>query len=138
MTTTTKEKTIRVTTETEIPLQRIADLLCCAFEGGSNYWATIKKKREPQAFSFRYLADISDTPTSYTDYPLNRGGFLVVGDIEGDMEDGLLDMGTIRHGLQVMANQYPRHWNDFINDNEDADTGDVFLQCCLWGEVVLG
>jgi hypothetical protein len=54
------------------------------------------------------------------------------------MEDGLLDMGTIRHGLQVMANQYPRHWNNFINDNEDADTGDVFLQCCLWGEVVLG
>jgi hypothetical protein len=84
------------------------------------------------------VADLFDKPTSYTDYPLNRGGFLMVGDIEKDMPDALLDLGTIRSGLQVMAYSYPRHWHDFINDNEDAATGDVFLQCCLYGEVIFG
>ncbi len=62
----------------------------------------------------------------------------MVGDSEGDMPDTLLDLGTIRLGLQTMADKYPNHWHDFINDNEDATTGDVFLQCCLYGEVIFG
>jgi hypothetical protein len=131
-------ETFKITTVIDIPSERVADLLCCAFEGGSNYWATIKEKRSPLEFNFRYMADLFDKPTIYTDYPLNRGGFLMVGDNEGDMPDALLDRGTIRNGLQVMADKYTRHWHDFINDNEDADTGDVFLQCCLYGEVIFG
>jgi hypothetical protein len=138
-TNTTQQPVIfKVTTEVEISLTRVADLLCCAFEGGSNYWCHIKVKKAPETFTFRYMPDLSDRPTSYTDYPTNRGGYLIVGDTEGDMEDGLLDIGTIRFGLQTMADKYPRHWQDFMDDNEDATTGDVFLQCCLWGEVVFG
>jgi CBS domain-containing protein len=41
-------------------------------------------------------------------------------------------------GLQTMADNYPNHWHDFINDNEDAATSDVFLQCCLYGEAIFG
>ena len=137
-TTTNKPTTFKVTTEVEITLTRVADLLCCAFEGGSNYWYQIKLKKAPAEFAFRYMPDLSDKPTSYTDYPLNRGGYLIVGDIEGDMEDGLLDLGTIRYGLDTMAHKYPRHFQDLLNDNEDAITGDVFLQCCLWGEAIFG
>jgi len=139
MKTTTKPETFKITTVLDIPSERVADLLCCAFEGGSDYWAEIKEKRKPEEFVFRYMADVlGDKPTSYTDYPLNRGGFLMVGDIEGDMPDALLDRGTIRLGLQLMADKYPNHWHDFINDNEDATTSDVFLQCCLYGEVIFG
>jgi hypothetical protein len=137
-TTTNKSTSFKVTTEVEITPTRVADLLCCAFEGGSNYWYRIKLKKAPAEFAFRYMPDLSDRPTSYTDYPLNRGGYLIVGDSEGDMEDGLLDLGTIRYGLDTMAHKYPRHFQDLLNDNEDATTGDVFLQCCLWGEVVFG
>ena len=131
-------ETFKITTTLDIPSERVADLLCCAFEGGSDYWAEIKEKRKPDEFVFRYMADVlGDKPTSYTDYPLNRGGFLMVGDIEGDMPDALLDLGTIRLGLQTMADKYPNHWHDFLND-EDATTSDVFLQCCLYGEVIFG
>jgi hypothetical protein len=137
-TTTRKPVGFKVTTQVDVPLERIADMLCCAFEGGSNYWCVIKEKKQPDFFLFRYMPDLSDKPTSYTDYPLNRGGFLMVGDNEGDMPDGLLDLGTIRNGLQVMADKHPRHFRDLLDDNEDATTGDVFLQCCLWGEVVFG
>lgn len=137
-TTTQQPVTFKVTTQVEIPMQRVADLLCCAFEGGSNYWCHLKVKKAPDEFAFRYMPDLSDKPCSYTDYPTNRGGYLIVGDSEGDMPDGLVDIGTIRHGLQVMADKYPRHWQDVLDDNEDAITGDVFLQCVLWGEVVFG
>ena len=137
-TTIVEPPTFKVTTQLTIPSERVADMLCCAFEGGSNYWAEIKEKRKPEEFAFRYMPDLSDKPTSYTDYPLNRGGFLMVGDSEGDMPAALLDLGTIRLGLQTMADKYPNHWHDFINDNEDATTGDVFLQCCLYGEVIFG
>ena len=128
----------KVTTQIDITRERIGDLLSCAFEGGSNYWAVVKEKQKPEAMPFRWMANVLSDPTYYADYPLNRGGFLMVGDIEGDMPDGLLDLGTIRHGLQVMADKYPRHFSTFLNENEDADTGDVFLQCCLWGEVIFG
>jgi hypothetical protein len=37
-----------------------------------------------------------------------------------------------------MAQAYTRHFADFINQNDDAITGDVFLQCCLLGEVLYG
>jgi hypothetical protein len=41
-------------------------------------------------------------------------------------------------GLQVMAEKYPVHFNNFDSDNFDAETGDVFLQCSLFGEIVYG
>jgi hypothetical protein len=47
-----------------------------------------------------------------------------------------LDMAAIKNGLKVMAEKYPHHWQDFVSENDDAITGDVFLQCCLFGEIV--
>jgi len=129
----------KVTTEVEIPLERVADMLCCAFEGGSNYWYHIKVKKAPEQFTFRYMPDLMEKPTSYTDFPTNRGGYLIVGDNEDSMPDGLLDLGTIRAGLQLMASdKWSHHFKNLMNDNDDAETGDVFLQLCLWGDVVFG
>jgi hypothetical protein len=45
-------------------------------------------------------------------------------------------MAAIKSGLKVMAEKYPHHWQDFVSENDDAITGDVFLQCCLFGEIV--
>ncbi len=41
-------------------------------------------------------------------------------------------------GVQVMAEKYPKHFNDWMNQNDDAITGDIFLQCCLFGEEIFG
>jgi hypothetical protein len=35
-----------------------------------------------------------------------------------------------------MAVECPRHFADFLNEKADAVTGDAFLQCCLFGEVI--
>lgn len=37
-----------------------------------------------------------------------------------------------------MPVKYPRHWADVLAENDDATTGDVFLQCCLFGECIFG
>jgi hypothetical protein len=40
--------------------------------------------------------------------------------------------------LALMAEKEPRHFGDFMGENDDATTSDVFLQLCLFGEVVYG
>lgn len=131
--------TFQLITTANVSFQRAADLLCCAIEGGSNYWAEIVKVKEPKEFSFLMDSDLGgENPKPYlSDYPFN-GGSITFSDGEGDMPDTTLDLEAIKKGLQVLATEHPSHWKDFLNENEDADTGDVFLQCCLYGEVVFG
>jgi hypothetical protein len=110
-----------------------SNLLCSAFEGGSN-WYFIEKMTPPK------------TPRSATgegviykhiDYPLT-GGSLVIKAQELDDKDYILDAAAIKKGSAVMAEKYPRHYADALTENDDACTGDVFLQCCLFGELVFG
>jgi hypothetical protein len=49
-----------------------------------------------------------------------------------------LDLKAIKRGALVMAKKYPREWFNLVNDNFDATTGDVFLQCCVFGETLYG
>lgn len=44
----------------------------------------------------------------------------------------------VRAGVAVMAAKYPRHFGDLLADNSDATTGDVLIQCALFGEIVYG
>lgn len=50
----------------------------------------------------------------------------------------ILDIKKIKKGLTVMAKKEPRHFADFISEDYDQTTGDVFLQCCLFGKVIYG
>jgi hypothetical protein len=44
----------------------------------------------------------------------------------------------VRAGLQVLATKYPHHFADIVVDNSDCTTGDVLVQCALFGEIVYG
>jgi hypothetical protein len=116
---------------------RISDLLCNAFEGGSNYWYLITSQKKPPVLSFR--SDVKEV-YPHLDYPLNEGGSLKIQDMEGENRKKryTLDLEAVKRGLEIMARDYPRHWADFISENDDGDTGDVFLQCCLFGEAIYG
>jgi hypothetical protein len=139
---------IKVTTTQEVSTERIADLLTCALEGGSNYWYMITDRGAPTEIVFRTAISDEDKASAeivypHIDYPVNPGGFLMIGatDDEGDVdmtEVKRLDLDSLAKGLQVMATKYPRHYADFQAENDDAETGDVFLQCCLFGEIVYG
>jgi len=113
----TKLETIPLKVEVEYALthQRIEDLLITAFEGGINYWAQIYKTPEQPYWEAK------------------------VKDFEADKaETYQLSMEKVVEGLKVCAKKYPRHFGDFIDENGDATTADVIVQCALFGEIVYG
>lgn len=138
-----------VTVTREIPVDRVRGLLCCALEGGSNYWYFDLEYRIPDGTT---LDDFSpggrlnprhpegphhDWTRPYI-IPFVEGGALIMGADDGEERVHVLDREVLAKGLQVMADKYPRHFSDFLDENDDADTGDCFLQCCLFGTMVFG
>lgn len=120
-----------------IPEQRLADLLCCGFEGGVGYWCVITGYETPDEPRSAW-GDAEIFP--HVDYPLCGGAVLCETEVDEQIEPKklVLNREAIERGLHIMAEKYPRHWGDFLAGNEDACTGDVFIQCCLLGEVVYG
>ena len=130
---------MQITVNLDIPTQRIADLMVTAFEGGSGYWrhasdvALAVPDRAPGTI---YYAD----PAFW-----DGGGQIIVRYDDPDKDDEgestgrkVFGLTQLAKGLQIMAEKYPRHFADFVAENDDADTGDCFLQCVILGEVVYG
>jgi len=68
---------------------------------------------------------------------ISSGAAILLQEIDG--ENVLrLDRAALEPGLQIMAEKYPRHFANFAQEAEDAETGDVFIQCCVLGEIVYG
>jgi uncharacterized protein with LGFP repeats len=109
------------------------DLLCSAFEGGSNYWYRIEgyeypKGKTRQNFEYPHI-----------EVPL-AGGVVKVKDMT-DGEKGKvyrLTKTALWRGWETMRDKYVHHYADAVSDGGDAITGDVYLQCCLFGEVIYG
>lgn len=131
----------------EIPENRIRDLLCCGIEGGIGYWAKLVRYEYGPGYSekdFKEGGKMTD-PNDYW-HPSELIPFAddcsVVFQEENDdpkeVKEWKLNRLAISVGLTIMMNKYPKHAIDFLQENEDAETGDVFIQCCLLGEVVYG
>jgi hypothetical protein len=134
-------KTFDVTTHQTITAARVSETLCCAFEGGSNYWYEIKDFIAPKNFDNTPADDIC---FKHLSYPINEGGALLIGVKGGDKAEGhagalfRLDLDAITKGLAVLAEKFPDRLAEIVDENEDAETGDILLQICLFGEVVYG
>jgi hypothetical protein len=127
-----------ISVKVPITKQRISDLICSAIEGGSNYWYLIEEFVKPTVLEWQ--TDPKQV-FKHLDYPLNEGGALVISDKEDDepiKSTYRLDLESITKGVQVFADKCPYQFSQFLNDNADAITGDCFLQCCLFGEVIYG
>lgn len=124
----------------EISPEQIEGLLTTAFEGGSNYWYLV------EGFNKAFRKD-EPKDMYWWDCMRNRiedGTFeLKVYDLEtshaGDLDLlGCVTNESIEKAITLMAKDYPKHFNDWMNDNYDGDTADVFLQLCVMGDVVFG
>ena len=111
----------------EISDERVKDLLCCGLESGDYGSFEIVEYSEG--------ADVWEFP--HLDLPFNNGAVYLRDRYEGG-EVLKLDRAALEHGFNILNDKYPRIMADFLKDNEDALTGDAFLQCALLGEVVYG
>lgn len=127
---TATNKNISVEVTIKFDIERIKDLLCAAFEGGTGYWCSIRGYKYPNGktkddYEFRHCEVVPD------------GGTMILVETEENRE-WELTQERLMFGLKVMSTQYPEHFNDFLRENEDATTGDVFVQCCLFGTIIYG
>lgn len=114
-----------------VPLERVRDLLTAALEGGVGYWATITGYEAPEGFC---PFEPDGVVYRHLDYPFWIGGAVLLRDREDD-RNLRLDRAAIEQGIALMASKEHRHFADFLDENEDAATGDAFLQLCLLGEI---
>ena len=107
----------------------MSNLLCSAFEGGSNYWCTVKDLVYPEGKTKKDFTYIYELPF--------HGGAVK---IKADGEKGIftLDRKALEKGWLTMRDEISQHWADAISEMGDATTGDVFLQACLFGKIVFG
>jgi hypothetical protein len=140
--------------EIEIAPRRIADLMVTAIEGGSNYWcrSVLLLRWEPgnhfsEVLSGREAvaaAEADSESDNWYDCPALFGdGSLFeieVGEYneEGEPQSRRITQADFKVGLKLMAEKYGQHFGDFLNDNEDATTADVFLQCVALKDIVYG
>lgn len=122
-----------------VPLEEVRSLIVSAIEGGSNSWIDGEIiAREPSAWEHEDMYIRPEKAAHwYHDYPLNPGGGLIFRVYE-DTETYILDLASIEKGLEILQERYPHYWRDIEDENADAYTGDAFLQCALFGELVYG
>jgi hypothetical protein len=121
----------------EIQWSRIEDMLCSAWEGGSNYWLECYDYRIPDppqpagVVEYRYQNAL---------YPGGACLCRIAGDSDDPSNGRKLELtqDKLISGLQTFAEKCPSHFADFMAENDDATTADCFLQCCLLGDVVYG
>ena len=71
---------------------------------------------------------------------INKGAHVPIYDAEDPDEDrlGTITQESVKNALEVMARDYTNHFNDIINESDDAITGDIFFQLATMNEIVFG
>jgi hypothetical protein len=153
-----EDESLAVRVETPIPYNRLLDLLTSAFEGGSNYWIDFVHNKEGEDWDklpkggFQYVQEVPFLGGTLLIEPNENPGTPKVPGVRTKLqrrdeepykeEVWVLNLEALERGIKTMAalkhGEGGHHWPNFLNDHADAETGDVFLQCCLFGEIVFG
>lgn len=135
----------KVQTTVEIPLDDLRSLLVTNLEQGYSWFkATDLIVPEGHTKDEYRMPDelVNGTWAPCYTLPFVEGGGIVI--MVDETDDGSyskkysLMLHNVNQGLQIMANKYPTHFADLLNDNQDLNTADVWLQCCLFGELIYG
>lgn len=123
----------------EVDYETISDLLCSAFDPGHEstaYWCTAKRKTAPKKCEYKDKV----RPQGNWEYwlhevPMNPGGSLLLTDSEDGDKQYTITPSVLQRGLECMAAKYPYHFSHIVSGDTDGTTADVFVQCCVFGEV---
>lgn len=116
----------------------VTNAIVGALEGGCGYWC--------REYDYIVTPEEYDNPNKYPAYACadfwKKGGVMLFKyddpDNDGKTAQKHVSESTLRFGLRVMAEKFPRHFGDLVSENDDAATHDVLLQCALFGDVIYG
>lgn len=136
------EETWTITVDVPVNMENVKSEICSAWEGGSVYWVSDEWTIEAVVADGIERGEGKDYEYQW-ELPFLEGCAIIFIDNSGwirkNGESYRLDIETIKRGCVIYAKNYPHFIGNITNDyNGDADSGDVFLQCCLFGEVVFG
>lgn len=118
---------IELNVKVSVPKQLVQDLLVSAFEGGSNYWYSelepIYEGSTAKDKSVRFYEDL-------------MGGFKLRDTTDGEYYT--VGSKEFARAFETMYLKFHSHYNDAVNENGDALTGDVFLQILVFDKVIYG
>lgn len=110
----------------EVTEQNLWYQLTAAIEGGSNYWAEINVHKHEIGWANYFTAT----------FKIHEVSDETKGAIRG--KSYALSIPKLMNGLAVLAAKYPHHFCDILKEEGDATTGDVLVQCALFGDIVYG
>lgn len=130
--------------ELTVSAQQIADIMTTAIESGgmTRAWCAGVYLRGEWEQKMEAM-----TKPWYAEAKIYEADFTIsVAEIIDESKDA--EGSNLRHyrlnaadfakGIAVMATKYGRHFGDWMAENDDEVTGDVFLQCVTLGEVTYG
>ncbi len=108
--------------EMDISNEILEDTLISGLEGGSNYWCSFEGSSPGEGFYYQKI--LGDGWVSLKDF--------------NSLKRIKLNRAKVINGIQVMLKDYPHQFAKMIAEEGDAFTGDTFIQCCFFGEVIYG
>lgn len=120
------------------------DLMIDAIEGGSNYWYLFGKDSDPIIRKYIGVQRDFHGDFFYSTFSeaimsaIVEGEIIPIYDIETLELLGNLSLQSIEEGEKLMSEEQPQHFANILNENNDAETADVWFQYCVMGQVVFG
>ena len=131
--------------EIKIGEEQISNVLCCALEGGSNYWYMLGDFDRKHFIAGEPLVDnltrsfMLDPDYKVEVLDLESLEFDDDDDDEGHMETlGYLTNASMAYAFQQLAEHDQGRFGLIIDMECDADDADVWFQTAVMGEVVFG
>ncbi len=115
----------------------VYNMLVGALEGGSNYWYWFGDKTMDRVFAA--TPEMNGEPTvDRILMAVQRGTVVNVFDYEDKTKLGTLTPESWAKAEKLMIEKHRRHLGDVLNENDDANTHDVFFQLAVIGELTYG
>lgn len=115
----------------ETALKHVKNLLVSAFEGGSNYWYILQAHNKKMVPESRFVSEL----LAYEE------GTILLSDSDGQLnKPKLLTHSDIIKAWHIFTTNadYSCHYADVLSGNDDAETGDIFLQIAVFGKPIYG
>ena len=115
---------------TNFLLKTVEPLLKAALEGGSNHWYVTTES------NIDYLRKMFPI-TFNSEVPFYPEGYLAIQDKYGFLEyPEILNIHKLLNGLIQLKRTFPSHYYRFQRHDYDSRTADIYLQLCLFNEII--